>query len=285
MNRRILVFGSGLLGKGIEKYLPNNFERRVVSHSECDIMDIEGVKRIVSEYNPNIIINTAAITNVDYCESHSQEAFMINSGGAGYLASVARDRGIKIVHISTDYVFDGKKDGKYLEEDEANPLSVYAQSKYEGEQLISFSGADYLIVRVQWLYGEFRDTFIDSAVKRILNNEKVDTIVDQYGSPTYVKYVVYGISRLLNVNFKGIVHIASEGICSRYEQLLYISELLNLNKSLINPTKWSDYLNRATRPRRIELSKERLFALTGYRMTEWKEETDEYITLKYGRKI
>ncbi|MGB9600157.1 MAG: SDR family oxidoreductase, partial [Myxococcota bacterium] len=155
MNSRILIFGDGLLGGGFKKYLPSNFERTVISHSECDIMNITGVKKVVSDYNPDIIINTAAITDVDYCENHQQEAFVVNSGGAGYIASVARDRGIKVVHISTDYVFDGKKGDRYLEDDETNPLSIYAKSKYEGEQLVSFSGANYLIVRVQWLFGEF----------------------------------------------------------------------------------------------------------------------------------
>jgi len=284
LNKRLLVFGDGLLGKAFEHYLPDNFSCKILSHSECDIMHIENVKKIISEFNPDFIINTAAITDVDYCEKHSQEAFIVNAGGAGYIASAARDRGIRFVHFSTDYVFDGTKKGEYSEEDEVNPLSEYAKSKYEGEQLVRFSGADYLIIRVQWLFGEFRDTFIDKAVKRLMSNERVDAIVDQYGSPTYVKYVVYATARLLSQNSRGIVHIASSDTCSRYEQMIFICNLLGLNKGLVNQRSWKDFEGSAPRPAKIELSKKRLFSLTGFQMPDWREQTEEYIKLRYGSK-
>ncbi len=282
MENRILVFGKGLLGSAFEKYLPDNIVRKVVSHNECDIMNFEDVKKIVSEFSPEVIINSAAITDVDYCENHSQEAFIINSGGAGYIASIARDRGIKIVHVSTDYVFNGTKSNQYVEEDITNPLNTYAKSKQEGEELVRFSGADFIIARVQWLFGEFRDTFLDKAIIRMINGETVNAISDQYGSPTYVKYVVYAIAKLLSGQNRGIFHIASEGVCSRVEQLNYICDLLNLNKNLIVERKWSEVQGAAPRPFRIELSKELLFKVTGYRLPDWKSQIREYVLFKYG---
>jgi dTDP-4-dehydrorhamnose reductase len=281
LKKRILVFGKGLLGGAFEDYLPENFERYVLSHQECDIMNIDEVRRVTSDYRPDVIVNTAAISNVDYCESHAQEAFIVNSGGAGYIAAISRDRGIKVVHISTDYVFDGEKGDLYSEEDTTNPLSVYGKSKYEGENLVQFSGADYIIARVQWLFGEHRSTFIDRAIENIKRGERVEAVVDQYGSPTYTRYVVYAIARLINLNSKGIFHIASEGVCSRVEQLSYICDLLGLNKGLIVEKRWSDFNGAARRPYRIELSKKRLLETTGISMPDWKSQTREYILKKY----
>lgn len=284
MSKKILVFGSGLLGKAFERYLPNDFECRVISHSECDIMNIDNVRRVVSEYKPDFVINTAAISDVDYCETHPNEAFIINSGGAGYVASVARDFGVRVVHISTDYVFDGRKDTAYEEDEEPKPLSIYAKSKYEGEQLVRFSGAEYLILRVQWLFGEFRETFIDKAIKRLMNGEEVDVVTDQFGSPTYVKYVVYATAMLLDKGCKGIFHIASQGICSRYEQMMFVCDTLGLKVSLLKPKIWSEFPNAAKRPKKIELSKEKLLSMTGFVMPHWKDQTDEYIKYKYRSK-
>lgn len=282
MKRKILVFGKGLLGRAIEEYLPENFTGKVLSHKECDIMNIEEVRRITSEYKPDVIINTAAISNLEYCEAHSQEAFIVNSGGAGYIASVARDRGIKILHISTDYVFDGSKKDSYSEFDTPNPLSVYAKSKYEGENLVQFSGADYLIARVQWLFGEHRNTFVDKAVENLKGGKEIDAIIDQYGSPTYTKYVVYAISKLIGAESKGIFHIASEGVCSRVEQVRYICDVLGLDKSLIVERRWSDFTGVAKRPYRIELSKKRLLEATGFVMPDWKRQTEEYVMKNYS---
>ena len=109
----------------------------------------------------------------------------------------------------------------------------------------------------------------------------MDAITDQFGSPTYVKYVVYATSRLFAGNHKGIIHIASSGVCSRYEQMMFICELLGLEKGLVNPVKWGDFAESALRPRKIELSKDRLYAFTGYKIPDWKEQTEEYIKLKY----
>ncbi len=282
MNKRVLIFGSGLLGKAFARYLPENFERHILTHSECDIMNMEKVRKAVSDFRPDILVNTAALSDVDYCESHSQEAFIVNAGGAGYLASAARDTGIRIVHISTDYVFDGRKDTPYSEDEEANPVSVYARSKYEGEQLVKFSGAEYLILRVQWLFGEFRETFIDKSVRRLMNGVAVDAVSDQFGSPTYVKYVVYAAARLLGKDCRGVFHIASEGVCSRYEQMIFICSLLGLDKNLVMSKKWAEFQNVAKRPNRVELSKDKLLNATGFAMPHWKEETEEYIRYKYG---
>lgn len=285
MNNRILVFGDGLLGSAFGNYLPGNFIRKVVSHKDCDIMDFEGVKKIVSDFSPTVIINTAALSDVDYCERHPQEAFIINSGGAGYLASISRDRGIKLVHISTDYVFGGSQIGRYREVDPPDPVNIYAKSKYEGEQLVRFTASDFIIARVQWLFGEFRDTFIDKAITKMMNGICVDAVSDQYGSPTYVKYVVYAISKLLMGNNRGIFHISSEGLCSRVEHLEFICDVLGLDRSLIVRKRWSDFTGVARRPARIELSKDLLFSVTGYRLPDWKSQTEEYVRFRYGRMI
>ncbi|MCX7957936.1 MAG: dTDP-4-dehydrorhamnose reductase [Deltaproteobacteria bacterium] len=285
MNLRVLIFGRGLLGQAFARYLPENFERKVLSHSECDIMNFDEIRKEIAAFKPDILVNTSAITDVDYCEVHSREAFIVNSGGAGYIASAARDCGIGVVHISTDYVFDGKKGSPYQEEDAANPLSAYGKSKYEGEQLVSFSGADYLILRVQWLFGEFKDTFIDRAIKNLNKGEIIQAVSNQAGSPTYVKYVVYAASRLIMQNSRGIFHIASEGLCTRYEQMLYICDILKLNRNLVKPVRWDEFQNSAPRPQSIELSKLKLFNATGFRMPDWREQTEEYIKLQYGRRI
>ncbi|MCX7944962.1 MAG: dTDP-4-dehydrorhamnose reductase [Deltaproteobacteria bacterium] len=285
MNDKILIFGSGLLGKALGSYLPQNFERRIISHRECDIMNVEGLRKIVAEYSPTIIVNAAAITDVDYCETHQQEAFIVNAAGAGYVASIARDYGARLIHFSTDYVFDGSKEGLYSEDEEVNPLNTYAKSKYEGEQLVKFSGANYLIARVQWLFGEFRETFIDKSIIKLKQGEEVDAVIDQFGSPTYVKYVVYAVGRLLNTDYIGVVHISSDGVCSRYEQLMFICDLLKLQAGLVRKKKWGNFKCAAIRPHHIQLNTERLYKLTGFRLPHWKDEVKEYIMYRYGREI
>jgi dTDP-4-dehydrorhamnose reductase len=210
---KTLILGArGMLGTDLQKAFP---EATALSHHDIDITDREQVIRIIKELKPVAVINAAAYTNVDGCEDERELAFNVNGKAPGYMAEACAGINAKLVHYSTDYVFDGSKK-EYVETDTTNPINVYGESKLLGEQNIARAMKDYRIVRTSWLFGRHGKNFVDTMLTLSKQMDKVKVVNDQVGKPTYAVDLAEKTREILNLP-QGIYHITNDGVCSWYE--------------------------------------------------------------------
>src|SRR4030095_8616721 len=179
-----IIGANGRLGAALAREYAHDFAVSGLTRNQLDLSKSDQVRSLLSKIDFDLLINCAALTNVDYCESHRDEAFLINAEGPRLLAEIANEKSAKVVHISTDYVFDGKKDYPYVEEDKAVPLSVYAESKLEGEPRFLEVSSQPLVVRLSWVFGPDKPSFIDQIIQRALENEAVTAVADKFSSPS-----------------------------------------------------------------------------------------------------
>jgi dTDP-4-dehydrorhamnose reductase len=214
---RILLTGAGgQLGRDLQEALTGH-DLRAVDHAGLDIADREAVLRTVQQVHPEWIINAAAFNDVDGAETMSEAAFAVNGAGPGHLAEAAAIVGASIVHISTDYVFDGTKGTPYTEDDAPNPFSVYARSKYEGEGRVLESGASACVLRTAWLYGLHGTNFVKAILAAAARGGPLKVVADQVGSPTATADLAQAIAQLIQTPARGLFHVANAGACSRFE--------------------------------------------------------------------
>ncbi|HEY3274014.1 MAG TPA: dTDP-4-dehydrorhamnose reductase [Methanocella sp.] len=210
---KTLILGAGgMLGTDLQKTFP---EATTLSHHEVDITDREQVLRVIKELKPNAVINAAAYTNVDGCEDEWELAYNVNGSAPGYVAEACAAVKAKLVHYSTDYVFDGSKK-EYIESDTTNPINVYGESKLLGEQNISMAMKDYRIVRTSWLFGKHGKNFVDTMLALSKQMDQVKVVNDQVGKPTYTVDLAAKTREILDLP-PGIYHITNDGVCSWYE--------------------------------------------------------------------
>ncbi len=188
------------------------------NHAQLDLSKLDDLREKLGATNFDVLINAAAFTNVDACETERDRAFLINAEAPGVLAEICNEKDAKLIHFSTDYVFDGEKRAPYTEEDQANPISVYGESKLAGEKNVLAADDRHLVVRVSWVFGPDRPSFIDAMIKRAQEDEKIDAIADKFSTPTYTQ----DIARMLPQFFDrgvagGILHFANAGKCSWQE--------------------------------------------------------------------
>ena len=187
---KILVTGKdGQLGYALQELSENQFEFtwKFTDRSELDITNSINTQTVLKEFQPDWIINAAAYTDVDGAESNEEIAYKVNADGPYILAKSAKEIGAKLVHISTDYVFDGTKKEPYSENDKPNPLQVYGKSKLKGELLIQDTNISGFIIRTSWVYGNHGKNFVNTILKLAKTKNEIQVIDDQFGSPTYVK--------------------------------------------------------------------------------------------------
>jgi dTDP-4-dehydrorhamnose reductase len=214
---RILLTGAGgQLGRDLQETL-KGYDLRALDHGGLDVADREAVLRSVQQARPDWIINAAAFNDVDGAETMTKAAFAVNGAGPGHLAEAAAVVGASIVHISTDYVFDGRKGTPYTEDDVPNPLSVYARSKYEGERRVLDSGASACVLRTAWLYGRHGKNFVRAILAAAIKGGPLKVVADQVGSPTATADLAQAIAQLLETPARGLFHVANSGACSRFE--------------------------------------------------------------------
>ena len=247
---KILITGAkGQLAKSLSLYLKKNYEIFSLDKNELDITDLSNIEKNISKLKPNIIINTAAYTKVDLAETNYQIAHQINSIGPKNLSKVIKNMNIYLIHISTDFVFDGNKSGEYNENDKTNPISVYGKTKLIGEEEIIYHLKNYMIFRVSWLYGPASNNFIFKIIDQIKKNNKLTVVNDQFGRPTSTLdlsiLISQAIKKISNNNFKnGLYHYSDGGaVVSRYKIAEYIvNNLTNTNflASEIIPTSSND---------------------------------------------
>src|SRR5437588_2417087 len=183
----VIVGSSGRLGSALMREYKEKFGVRGISHGQLDLAKPEQLRDKLSSLDFDVLINAAAFTNVDLCETQRDQAFRINAEAPRILAEICRDKNAKLIHFSTDYVFDGEKSEPYIESDPANPISVYGESKRAGEQFVLQTTDRHLIVRVSWVFGPERPSFIDAMIKRACEDEHVEAITNKFSAPTYTR--------------------------------------------------------------------------------------------------
>ncbi|AMK16119.1 dTDP-4-dehydrorhamnose reductase [Methanobrevibacter olleyae] len=275
---KILITGAyGMLGSDLREILKNH-ELIATGFKELDITNEEKVIEFICENSPEIVINAAAYTAVDDCETNYDDAYAVNAIGPRNLAIACNKIDIPLIHISTDYVFDGSKNTPLLEDDELGPQSAYGKTKLEGEKFIQENTEKYFILRTAWLYGVHGGNFVQTMLNLAKEHDKITVVNDQIGSPTFSYDLAKGISNLLNSEKYGIYHLTNEGECSWYEFAKDIFELSKIDLKLI-PVSTEEFPRPAPRPHYSVLSNEKWIKAGFPPMRNYKEALNEYLAL------
>jgi len=277
MPMRILIAGArGMLGTDLVEELGPAHQVAGLGHGDLDITDAEHCKARVFEAHPEIVINAAAMTDVDGCESREEEAFLVNGHGAGNLAAAAAAIGSAVIHFSTDYIFDGTKDEPYCEEDTPNPRSIYGKSKLAGEQLVRAFCADHLILRTSWVFGSHGKNFIRTIAQAARRRGTLRVVNDQRGSPTCTIDLARYTRRMLEAGCRGTYHLTNSGSCTWYELAARVVEWLGLDVPVL-PVASTEYPRPASRPANSVLANGRLARERFPLMRPWQEAAEEYV--------
>jgi dTDP-4-dehydrorhamnose reductase len=281
------------------------------AHSQLDLANPDQLRDKIGDLDFDVLINAAAMTDVDLCEKQPDRAFQVNAESPRVLAEICAKKKARLIHFSTDYVFDGEKREPYTEEDEARPISIYGESKRAGEKLVLQTKERHLVVRVSWVFGPERPSFIDTMIKRARESEHVDAIADKFSTPTYTRDIAEMLAQFFMRNavagvadpgreagkkaglsdpgyrgsgdYSGILHFANAGECSWQE---YAQFALDTCRSLGIPLKaravaalqLSEMKNWvARRPPYSVLSTEKFFSLTGATPRNWRDAVAEYV--------
>ena len=267
MNDKILITGAkGQLGTELSHLLPNAVLTDV---AELDITDLSAVRNFVSQHKIGTIINCAAYTAVDKAEDDVPAANMINVIGPENLAKT----GCKIIHISTDYVFDGRGYKPYTPDDETNPVSVYGKTKRAGELGVLKNATEAVIIRTAWLYSPYGNNFVKTMRRLGAERETLNVVADQVGSPTYAADLAGAIVQILphiTKDTTGIYHYTNEGVCSWYDFATAVMAESGL-KCRVNPIPTSAYPTRATRPFYSVLDKTKIKETFGIQIPHWQD--------------
>lgn len=241
------------LNKNVELFSAS-FEEKSVSpdlaYRQVDIADKRAVKNLIKNFYPDVIINAAAYTGVDKCEDEKELAWSINVDGVGNLAKYASISDSKLIHMSTDYVFDGT-DGPYAETAPPEPVGYYGRTKLASENLLQATNIDYAIIRTNVLYGPAkhgRNDFVKWVITSLRGEKPIRIVTDQINNPTYIDDLVQGISKVIEYKKGGIYNIGGPEFLSRYEFTHRIADYFDLNKDLISPIKTEELKQKARRP-------------------------------------
>jgi dTDP-4-dehydrorhamnose reductase len=290
---RIVIIGSsGRLGAALMGEYRDKYDVAGFSRAELDLSNLDGVREKLRPMNFDVLISAAAFTNVDLCETERDRAFLINAEAPGVLAKIAGDKGAKLIHFSTDYVFDGEKRAPYTEEDRANPISAYGESKLAGENHVFAMGNEHLVVRVSWVFGPDRPSFIDGIIKRAQENEQVDAIADKFSVPSYTLDIAGALPRFFTRggNSGGMVHFANSGRCSWQEYGQWALDRCHeagvpLKARTVGACKLRDMTGWvARRPVYSVLSAAKYAELTGASPRTWRDAVADYIMRFYSKK-
>ena len=276
---KYLIFGkNGQLGKEFVK----TFEKKkkefyALGHKECDISDLSSVLEVFKGIKPDVVINCAAYNQVDKAEEDYRTAIKVNSLGVRNLAFASKRFNAFLIHYSTDYVFDGKKeDGLYTEEDNPNPLNEYGKSKLLGEIFLKEETEKYLIFRTSWVYGEGKQNFIYKLMQWAKNNDYLKVAYDEISVPTSTRTIVEVTLKAVGQGLTGLYHLTNSGYASRYEWAKKVFEIKGIKK-FIKPVS-SDIFNLpAKRPKFSAMGNDRIKNILKIDIIEWEEEIKRYL--------
>lgn len=273
---KVLVTGAGgQLGLELCRQLKQaGYEVIALTKKMMNIADQRSVRHSFGHYQPDIVVNSAAFTSVDQCEKELDKAYLINGIGAYYTALESTRIGAQYVHISTDYVFNGKGTQPYREDDPLDPKTIYGKSKRLGEELIRLTTKDSTIIRTSWVYGHGGSNFVETMLKLAETKQELRVVSDQIGSPTYTKDLAEAVIKLFS-HPPGIYHVSNSGICSWYEFATAIMEESGLETAILSVTT-EEYGNKTPRPAYSVLS-HRAIEEAGIRPRHWREALREYL--------
>jgi dTDP-4-dehydrorhamnose reductase len=269
----------------------DKFDLTGFDRTRLDLGNLDKTREKLGALDFDLLINTAAFTNVDLCEKEREQAFLINAEAPRALAEICRDKNAKLIHFSTDYVFDGEKREPYRESDPANPISVYGESKREGEKLALQTQDQHLVVRVSWVFGPDRPSFVDGVIKRARESEQVDAVADKFSVPTYTHDIAEMLPRFFDADaLGGILHFANAGECSWQEYAQHALDCchelgLPLQARTVAPLKLRDMKSFvARRPVYSVLATGKYAALSGTAPRSWRDAVADYVKSFYSRK-
>jgi dTDP-4-dehydrorhamnose reductase len=272
---RIAITGSkGQLGQALQACFEHD-QLLLVDLPEFDITNLQDTLLGLRGFVPDVIIHAAAMTDVDGCERAPDLAYRINVAGTRNVAVAAQEIGCPLVYISTDYVFDGAKSQPYREYDDTNPESVYARTKWVGEQIVLQLVPKHYIVRIAWLYGQGPRNFPRTVLRLARERSQLTMVTDEIGSPTSAADVAVALKRLIQIPAYGTYHLPNTGVCSRYEWALQILELAGIREVKVTPS--TDYQRAARVPKHVELYNF-MGAEIGIVMRPWQEALRDYLS-------
>lgn len=276
---KILIIGSkGMLGTDLLLLSRARHQVRGVDIEDVDITDPRAVHEEMLRWTPAVVINAAAYTDVDGSESDPDTAFRINADGVENIAAACRECGVRLYHISTDYVFDGRKDSPYTVEDSPCPLGIYGQSKWEGEKKALKELAQLCIVRTAWLYGRAGKNFVKAILHQAEDKQEIKVVADQMGSPTYTKDLAGALLALAERGLRGIYHVTNSGFCTWHGFAERILEITGKRHITVKPITTAELNRRAPRPGYSVMDCSKYMRNTGQSLRHWALALEEYLS-------
>jgi dTDP-4-dehydrorhamnose reductase len=280
--RPLVIGADGLVGTAVAERLEQRFPHTVSStRTELDITDRWRVAAEIERLRPTAVINCAAESDLDTCEEDPERASRLNAQAPAHLSITCHNAGARLIHLSTDYVFDGSQQREYDEADPPAPLSVYGRTKLEGEQAVLSNLVDAIVLRVSFVFGPGRPTFIDKITRRLLLESGPVPAVDSWVTrPTASFEIAAGIEQLLLSDATGVWHLANPPAVSRFSFARGVAELLGCDPERVVRVDESELNLRATRPPRSALSTKRFEARFGATIRPWQDWASEYLELR-----
>lgn len=275
----ILVTGAnGQLGHEMQEVAKNSEHKFIFTdvaegYDKLDITDVDAIRRMVSENGINVIVNCAAYTNVDKAESDTAVADLLNNKAAGNLAQAMKEAGGTLIHVSTDYVFQGDRNIPCREDWETNPLGVYGKTKLAGEKSIEATGCKHIIIRTAWLYSKWGKNFVKTMQSLTASHDTLKVVFDQVGTPTYAGDLAAAIGHIIatgQLDKTGIYHFSNEGVCSWYDFAKLICELSG-NTCDIQPCYSKEFPSPVQRPHFSVLDKSKIKSTFGLKVPYWTD--------------
>lgn len=279
---KILVTGAlGQLGREMARVAAASGDTFILTDiGELDITDARAVASLVAGERVEVIVNCAAYTNVDRAEDNPAAADLINNTAAGNLARAARAAGAALIHVSTDYVFDGKAHTPYTEDAPAAPTGVYGATKLAGERAVAESGCDHIILRTAWLYSQWGNNFVKTMARLTAERDTLSVVFDQVGSPTSAADLADAIGHIIasrQLAATGVYHFTDEGVCSWYDFAVQIAKLSG-NSCDIRPILSSQYPSKVKRPHYSVLDKAKFRDTFKYKIPHWTESLEKCVS-------
>jgi dTDP-4-dehydrorhamnose reductase len=279
---KILVTGGkGQLGTDCVRVFRETHEVLAIDLDELDITRLSDLEALVQKFMPDIIINCAAYTHVDNCEIEKDLAWNVNVTGTENLLKCSENQGGRLIHVSTDYVFDGSKKipEPYVEKDKPNPVSYYGKTKYESEKVVRKGADRHVILRPAWMYGVNGQNFLKTMLKLALNNpeDEIKVVNDQYGSPTWSYILALQIQRIIDTDAGGIYHVTAEGYCTWFELAEYFLNKMQVPHTIV-PCTSEEFPTRAKRPKNSILENRHLKEKGINIMSQWQDDIDRFVS-------
>ena len=289
---KVVILGAGgRLGAALVREYRERYDVAGLNRAQLDLSSLDDVRRKLGVMDFDVMINGAAFTNVDACETERDRAFLINAEAPAVLAQICNSKNARLIHFSTDYVFDGEKHAPYTEQDQAKPISFYGESKLAGEKNVLSAGNGHVVVRVSWVFGPDRPSFVDAMIKRAQQEEKIDAVSDKFSTPTYTHDIAEMLPQFFDGSVEGgVFHFANRGKCSWQEYAQWALACcrdtgIPLKAKDVGALKLSDMKHWvARRPVYSVLSTAKYTELTGITPRAWRDAVADYITRLYFKK-